>query len=140
MRSYNSVSTHSSHGATGYHHTEIALISGSSLSPRLLTPVKLPASKHRLAHGRVNNMVAQCAQSSETSKLLAGTVPIRNNGQAQRKYKALAPAIGSRNNKRREEERKAGGQRTGSQVGRVGMLVMSGLSTRRVAATRGSRS
>lgn len=36
--------------------TEMALMSGSSLSPRLCTPAKLPASRHRPAHGFVNSI------------------------------------------------------------------------------------
>lgn len=60
MRSYTSISIHSLPSQlTERSHTEIALISGSSLNPRLDTPDRLPASKHKLAHGLVNNMVAQ---------------------------------------------------------------------------------
>lgn len=55
------------HGAE-HRHTEMALISGSSLSPRLVTPVRLPASKHKLAHGLVNSIVAQRSRSSETTQ------------------------------------------------------------------------
>lgn len=41
--------------------TEMALMSGSSLSPRLCTPARLPASRHTLAHGLANSIVAQRA-------------------------------------------------------------------------------
>lgn len=72
-------------------HTEMALMSGSSLIPAPLTPARLLASKHRLAHGFVNNMVvvAQCAQSSETTQgtvqAPGGTIPFLTTLRARAK-------------------------------------------------------
>ena len=110
VRSYVPVSIHSLHSAREHRRTEMALISGSSLSPRLLTPVRLPASKHRLAHGLVNNMVARRLQSSEASRgvelLIAERLPFRDYGRAQRMYKADAPAIDSGRNKQRAERKR----------------------------------
>lgn len=76
----------------------MALISGSSLMPAPLTPARLLASKHRLAHGFVNNMVAQCAQSSETAQgtiqAPVGTIPFLTTLRARAKKVRSDPAIG----------------------------------------------
>jgi hypothetical protein len=81
--------------------------------PAPLTPARLLASKHRLAHGFVNNMVAQCAQSSETTqgtvRAPGGTIPFLTTLRARAKKVRSDPAIGcgaqdaAGRKKRREE-------------------------------------
>jgi hypothetical protein len=57
------------HSLRGQQPTEMALMSGSSLSPpcRAQAPVQVPASKHRLVHGLANNMVALDPRQSTSS-------------------------------------------------------------------------
>lgn len=115
--------------------------------PAPLTPARLLASKHRLAHGFVNNMVAQCAQSSETARgtiqAPVGTIPFLTTLRARAKKVLYDPAIGcgaqdaagKEEAKRREpgvgDARKGRNKQVVVQFQRqLGMLVMSGLSTR----------